>query len=359
MAASRPVPSVATPATGPAALHAYGEYADFAIRVIIAVAIVAGALLIWKVQEVFLLLFAAILVTVILRAASAGLRRFLPIGDKAGLALAGFLILILLVGAFVLFGGQISAQATELADRLPAAWTSFTAWIGHARVEDLADRLAPSGSTVASLLQTMLSSVSGILSALILAVLGGIYLAVDPELYRKGALLLMPRPARPAVDRTMIEIGRSLRGWLVAQLLAMAVVGTLTYVGLLLVGVPSALALGLLAALLEFVPVAGPIMAAVPGLLIAMTVDLKTAGLALLVYVVIQQIEGNILAPIVMRHAVNIPPAVTLFALFLFGALFGVAGILLGGPLTVAVFVAVRMLWLREGLHEPVTPQPD
>ena len=359
MAASRPVPSAAKPAIAATTAWSHHDIADFAIRMVVAVAIVAGALLIWKVQEVILLLFAAILVTVILRAASDGLRRFLPIGDKAGLALAGLLIFALVGGAIALFGGQVSVQATELADRLPGAWQSFTAWIGHARVEDLADKLAPSGSTVASLLQTVLSSVSGILSALLLAVLGGIYLAVDPDRYRKGALLLLPRPARPAVDLTMSEIGRSLRGWLVAQLMAMAVVGTLTYVGLLLVGVPSALALGLLAALLEFVPVAGPIMAAVPGLLIALTVDLKTAGLALLVYLVIQQIEGNILAPIVMRRAVHIPPAVTLFALFLFGALFGVAGILLGGPLTVVVFVAIRMLWLREGLGERVELEAD
>jgi predicted PurR-regulated permease PerM len=119
----------------------------------------------------------------------------------------------------------------------------------------------------------------------------------------------------------------------------------LATVGLMLLGMPSALALGIFAGLAEFVPIVGPVMAAIPALIIAFSLDVTTALWVLGLFVVIQQIEGNIIQPIVQRQMVRIAPAVTLFAILAFGVLFGPLGLLLAAPLTVVVRVLIRDLY--------------
>jgi len=124
------------------------------------------------------------------------------------------------------------------------------------------------------------------------------------------------------------------------------VVGTLTWAGLKLLKVPSALALGLFAGLAEFVPILGPIAAAIPALIIAFSQDSRLALWVLALFVVIQQLEGNILQPIIQRRMVALPPAVTLFAVLAFAILFGAMGALLAAPLAVVTLVLVQNLYI-------------
>ena len=116
---------------------------------------------------------------------------------------------------------------------------------------------------------------------------------------------------------------------------------------------PAALALALLAGLAEFVPLVGPIVATISALLIALSVGWETALWTLLLYIVIQQVESNLIIPLVQRRVVELPPAVTLFAVVAFGLLFGLLGVLFATPLAVVVFVAVKKLWVRETLGAP------
>jgi len=106
----------------------------------------------------------------------------------------------------------------------------------------------------------------------------------------------------------------------------------------------------LLAGLLEFIPLAGPVLAAIPVLLLALTVDVNTALLAAGLMLLIQQIEGNIIQPLVQRYAVQLPPALFLFALIGFAAMFGATGIILAAPLTVVVYVLIKRLYVQEAL---------
>ena len=117
--------------------------------------------------------------------------------------------------------------------------------------------------------------------------------------------------------------------------------------------VPAALALALLAGLAQFVPLIGPIVAAIPALLIALAEGWQIALWTLLLYVAIQQVESNLITPLVQRQAVALPPAITLFAVVAFGVLFGPLGILFATPLAVVAFVAVKELWVRDTLGEP------
>ena len=141
------------------------------------------------------------------------------------------------------------------------------------------------------------------------------------------------------------------------QLIAMAAVGTLTGVGLWLLGVHSALVLGLIAGLMEFVPYLGPILSAVPGILLALALSPDLAIWVALLYFAVQQFEGYVLTPLVQQYAVDLPGVVLLFSLLAFGTLFGTLGIVLAAPLTVVTYVLVKRLYVIEALHTP-TPIP-
>jgi predicted PurR-regulated permease PerM len=145
--------------------------------------------------------------------------------------------------------------------------------------------------------------------------------------------------------------------WLKAQLISMAIVGSLTGFGLWLIGVPSAIALGILAALLEFVPFAGPLLSGVIGVTIALMHSPQLALYAAGLYLVVQQIESYIIYPLVQQYAADIPALVLLFALIAFGVLFGIVGVIFAAPLTVVTFVLVKRLYVVEALHT-ATPIP-
>jgi predicted PurR-regulated permease PerM len=151
--------------------------------------------------------------------------------------------------------------------------------------------------------------------------------------------------------------GQALRLWLVGQLGAMVMVGFLTATGLWLLGLPSPLALGLLAALTEFVPLVGPIAAALPALLLATAGGLEMVIWTLALYVFVQQAENYIITPLLQHRTVSLPPALTLFALLAAGVVLGPLGVILAAPLTVLVYVAVKKLYVRETLGEE-TPVP-
>ena len=134
--------------------------------------------------------------------------------------------------------------------------------------------------------------------------------------------------------------------------MAMVAVGVITWIGLLLLGVPLALGLAFVAFLLEFVPVVGPIVAAIPAILVGLA-ESPTLGLwVALLYIGIQQIEGFVLLPLLQRWAVHLPPAMSLIGIIAFGVLFGWIGVLLATPLMVATTVWVRDIYL-ESILEP------
>ncbi len=332
-------------------------HAAFIQRAIIFIALVALAALLWRLRDMLLLIFGALLVAVIFRALADPLQGRL--GLPQGVAL-GTTVLLIAGGiglASWLFGGEIAAQARALADTLPRAWSGFEAWIGDLgfgkRLTEMSRNATPSGSGVLAGAGSFVTSLGASVADAVLVLVGGIYLASQPELYRSGLLKLLPAARRDVTAEAFDDSGRALKSWLKGQLIAMIVVGVLVGAGLWALGVPLAFALGLIAGLLDFVPLIGPIVAAVPALLLALTVGpeaaLWTAGL----YLLVQQIEGNILSPLVQQRAVDLPPALFLFALLGFGTLFGAIGVILAAPLTVVVYVMVKRLYVREALATP------
>jgi predicted PurR-regulated permease PerM len=192
---------------------------------------------------------------------------------------------------------------------------------------------------------------------LLIVLFGGMFLATEPRFYRTGAIKLVPEDKRALLAQAMDESENALRLWLKGQLLAMLVIGVMTGTGLWLLGVPSWLVLGILAGFFEFIPFAGPILSAIPAVLIALVQSPELALWTALMYVFVQHSEAYLIQPLIQQYAVDVPAVVLLFSLLAFAVLFGAIGVLFAAPLTVVTYVLVKRLYVREALGTP-TPIP-
>jgi predicted PurR-regulated permease PerM len=330
------------------------------VRLLVTIAILAVVLAAWSLRYLLLLAFGAMLVAVILRLVAGPFHRRMGVGEGMALAIAVALLVSLFGVAFWLFGAEVGRQTRSLDELIPGAWTSLEgrldAWgIGDA-VRRWIESLGKDGGAVSNFGRFAVTVGNGIADAL-LVIVGGIYLAAQPELYRTGLIKLFPKPSRELAGEAIDESAETLRLWLKGRLVSMIAVGVLTAIGLRIIGVPSWLSLALLTAMLEFIPFLGPIISAVPAVLLALAFSPQAAFWTALLYLIVQQIEGNVIEPLVQQRAVTIPPLLLLFAVVAAGLSFGIAGIILGAPLTVVLYVLVKHLYVRETLHT-ATPLP-
>jgi predicted PurR-regulated permease PerM len=332
--------------------------AQFIRRVLIVIALVALTLLLWTLRSVLLLVFGAVVASTLFLSLADQFKR-LRLSPGLALTMSVLTIFAIVGGAMALFGAQLAAQTESLSQALPKAWQSLQVRLQSWGVPIDLSQMQPSGLSrnIAASAGQFVMSLGGGVANVLLIVVGGIFIAASPRFYTIGAVKLVPDAKRRLMNEALSDSGKALRLWLKAQLVAMALIGTLTGLGLWVLGVPSALALGLLAGLLEFVPYVGPIIAAIPAILIAVAIDPQLGLWTVLLYIVIQQVEGYAVQPLLQSWAVEIPGAVLLFALLACGGLFGALGIIFAAPLTVVAYVLVKRLYVREALDTP-TPIP-
>jgi predicted PurR-regulated permease PerM len=192
-------------------------------------------------------------------------------------------------------------------------------------------------------LQSTIAAVAGVLLIIFLA----IYIAADPGLYHRGLMHLFPKPSRQRAGEILSAMATVLRKWLVTQLIAMAAIGAVTTVVLLLLDVKAALALGVIAGLLEFIPTVGPILSAIPAVAMGFVDSPQKALYIAIAYMGIQFLENHILIPVLMKGGVDIPPALTILSQALATLLFGFLGLMTAVPLMAATMVAVKMLYVE------------
>lgn len=154
------------------------------------------------------------------------------------------------------------------------------------------------------------------------------------------------------VKKTVRRIEEKLGAWLRGQLALSLIIGTLAYILLLALQIPFALPLAILAGLFEIVPVIGPIISAIPAILIALTVSPLTAGFVAIGYFVIQQLENSLIVPQVMKKAVGLNPLIVILAVSIGGKLLGISGALLAVPITVVIQILIEDLFNAKTLHE-------
>jgi len=204
-----------------------------------------------------------------------------------------------------------------------------------------------------------LSSTVSVFAGLVLILVLSVYIGADPDTYHDGLMKLVARPWRKRAGEVLTAIAVALRKWLVTQLIAMVVIGVVSTIVLLILGVNAAVPLGVIAGLLEFVPTVGPIMSALPAIAMGF-VDSPQKALAVIVaYIAIQQMENYLLIPFLMREGVDLPPALTIMAQAIMALVFGFLGLLCAVPILAATMVAVKMLYVQDVVGEPVEVLED
>jgi predicted PurR-regulated permease PerM len=275
---------------------------------------------------------------------------------------AGILVIAVVAGAGYLFGTQIDAEFTDVMKRASSGVTNITKQLQASQTGRLILEHIQGGNgfSVTDVLSSIFTVSVRFLEAAVVTVIAGFYLAAQPQLYRNGLAKLFPRRLRKEANDTFEDIGLALRLWLIADIIQMVLIGALSTLAVWLIGLPSPLALGVIAGLAEFVPYVGPIVAAVPALLVATTQGTNAVLWTAIAYILIHQLEGNLIAPLIQRQLVFIPPAVMLLAIVTVLFVFGGFAMIFAGPIAVIIFVAVNKLYVRDSLGErTVLPGED
>lgn len=316
---------------------------------LVVVAVVAAlTLAVYAVQAVFLLL-TGILFGVLLDGLTGGLSRWSRIPHWLALTLVVLAILGTIAALALLVVPTVAEQVTELVERVPG----FVRQLSH-ETSDLQESL-PSLEKLAQPAWKVGSGALEAVGAVVVIAFLGLYLAVRPEEYVSGFVRLFPPPRRERAREIMAHCARQLRRWMLATGVAMLSAGLLTGVSLWLLGARFALAIGLVAGLLEFVPNFGPLAAA------ALAVLLSVAGgegpvwwQVLLVFAGIQTFQSYVIQPLTQRGLVDVPPALGIGMIVFLGWVSGALGVLVGIPLLVIARVLIKVLWWRDHLGEPI-----
>jgi predicted PurR-regulated permease PerM len=328
------------------------------IRRVLILLVIGGVLVaVYRASDLLILAFGSVLGATAISAIADGYQRRL--GLRKRIAVPAAMVTTLLVISFLvwLFAVQFAPQVNALVVQLPRLVQQLQAWASQSalgkRLFEAAE-VGLAGSQLARDASGLAQGSAELLLNVILLIVGALFIAIDPTVYRRGLLLLVPADKRAVAEDALDDVGHTLRLWLRAQIILMTTMGVLVGLGLWLAGVPSSAALGLLAGLSEFIPYVGPAAAMLPALGLAGTVNTGVVIGALIVFAVVRLIQTNFLTPFVQSRVVDIPPALTLFAIIGIGFVFGLFGVFFSAALLVVIFSLVRSLYLREVLGEPI-----
>ncbi len=338
----------------PAVLEGMTPVTSSRRAVSLAVILITTLFLLVIAPDVLLVIFAGVLFAVFLSGGGGFIARHTGLARGWGIGL--FIVLILLaftVAAFA-FASAAVEQFNQLTDEIPAAIEDLRERIKEfAWGERLLNSINPAGLSSAegrSAAATAVTSTFGALGSFIIMLFIGLYGALDPGSYRKGFLAVLAPSMRKRGDDVLGKSGSTLQNWLIAQLIAMSVVGLLTWLGLWLIGIPLAFILGLIAALLAFIPNIGPVLAAAPAILLAVPEGGTTVLLVIAVYLSVQTLESYFITPLIQQDRVSLPPALIISMQLLLGVLFGLLGLALATPLAALGLTLLREVYVGDYL---------
>ena len=200
--------------------------------------------------------------------------------------------------------------------------------------------------------QNMIGTTFGLIANMGLIFFVGMFIAVNPPLYRDGFARLFPIERRKRITEVMDQMSDSMYAWLNGRFIAMLITGVGTAIALWLLGVPMPISIGVITGLLTFIPNIGGIIALALAMMMALTQGPMTVVWVVVVYAVLQLVESNIVTPLVQQHQTSIPPALLLAFQIVLGALTGFLGLLVATPLLAAGLVGVQEFWIKDVLEE-------
>lgn len=302
------------------------------------------ALIVLLIQPL-LIIFAGLVFAALLDGGVRLLGRVLPLGRGWRLAIVCLLTVAFLIGTFYVAGVQIADQVTQLRSTVEVQAVRVTSWLTQ-------QGLMPGASDMSGLTRQALSSLGrvtswvgtafGALTTMFMILVIGLFVAMDPRVYDRGLQWMVPRENRVEFAVTVQRMGRTLRRLLAGRLIGMAAEGVLTWIALMLGGVPMALILGILTGLLAFIPNIGAFISGALMVAVGFSAGIDTGYWAIATYILVQGFDGYVLIPMVAKRTVDLPPALTLGAQILASALFGIMGLALADPLTAIVKTAME-----------------
>jgi predicted PurR-regulated permease PerM len=265
-----------------------------------------------------------------------------------------------LAGLGFWLGPQIADAAVQAADRLSGAWESVARslqqqdWVRHLQQQfpSVPAFLKSTGSTLSAFVGSLFTGAVNAVVGFLVVLFVGIYLAVDPDVYRQGFVSLVPPARRERARQVLDRLQTVLWRWILGQLSSMAIIGICTVIGMWALGLPIPITLGLISGTLTFIPNFGPILSAVPQVLLALTQSPMLAVYVLAFHTGLQFIESYFVTPLIQQHQVRLPAVMIIMAQVLMGALTGILGLIFATPLFAAGMVLVKELYLRDVLGD-------
>lgn len=300
--------------------------------------------------NILLLSLAGILIAIYFHGCARILQRNLHLSPKLSIFLSVILNILLLVGFFWFVGARLQQQVSQLSDTLPVTIQNAKDQMSQSTIGGkILGYLNTTGSSqkTLSVAKRFFSSSFGILSDLYIIILLGLFFTSSPSLYKKGIVHLLPVKAKDKGDELINEISTVLKKWLKGQIIGFFFIAVLTGIGLLIIGMPLVLTLALIAGLLNFIPNFGPIIALIPGALLALMQGPTMAIIVICMYTFIQIIQSAVTQPLIQKKMVNIPPALTILGQVAFGLLAGFWGVLLAVPVVAILMTVINNLYIE------------
>jgi predicted PurR-regulated permease PerM len=316
-----------------------------------------AVLVVWFAGKVFLIAFGGLLMAVFLYTLARWLADVTRLPYGWSLAVVVIVSVALASTMFWLIGSRLAAQANEFAQAVPRSLRQIRDYLEQFEWGESILKQSPEwGRAIAQgsfpRITDLASSIVDILLALVIMIFVGLYCAAEPDVYVGGMLRLVPVARRARAKEVLTALGYNLRWWLLGQMFAMVCIGLITGIGLWIADAPLALALGLLAAVLEIVPSIGPALWLVPALLVALTQGTQQVINVSVIYGVTHVLESHIVIPLVQRRSVFLPPSLSILAIVLLGLLAGVLGLLVAAPLALVAMLLVKMLYVEDRLGD-------
>jgi predicted PurR-regulated permease PerM len=327
--------------------------------------------LLYRFHQVLFILFIAIVIGTVIRPVVTWLRRR-GIPELAGVILVYLLLLLLLIGFVLLLAPMIVEQGTAITAALPGYFQNLRIWMIRQPspvIESLRLLLPDTPSFTISIQQTeqeilaaagqalgYIGLASQAIFTVIVILLLAYYWTVDGSRILRTLLRPLPRAQRESVSELVSAMETKVSAFVAGQGILMLAIGIMSLIAYWLIGLPYLLVLAFVAGLMEIVPIVGPILGAVPAVIVALTLGPDKVIWVIVATLVIQQLENSLLVPRIMRQAVGVNPFVTLLALFAFSALLGIPGALVAVPLAAMIQILLNRFVFRPGALEPEVP---
>lgn len=318
-------------------------------------------LILWKIIDVLLLIFASALMAIFLRGLSSLVSKYTRLRGSLSLVI----VLFSLIGIFSIVTWFAAPKVTEQIDQLmqtvPDSAKQFKdKLMEYDWIKTLLERVPGIEEIVGGRLNLLtkvgdfFSTTFGFLISFLIILLVGLFLSINPQSYIKGLVKLVPQNKRERAQEILHTLERTLFWWLVGRTVSMSIVAILTGIGLSLLDIPVAMALGVIAGLLSFVPNLGPIIAAIPAILLALTKSPMHALYVIFLYLAVQNLESYLITPYIEHRTVLMPMALVIIAQVLMGVLLGFLGLVFATPLVATIILLIKLLYIEDVLGDTV-----